>query len=254
MKIITAIIVIILLSLGIIWIAPASLLSWGIERATDGKIILAETQGTIWSGSGILSVADDDKRYALTPEPVVWTVEKLPFLWGQISGNLGFTKQRVLSAAPKTASFRFASGRVDIRRLSTAISLPTLLRLTKGIEVFQFGGQIQLDIEQWSKNNDKMQVNSSVVWRNARSALSQLDTIGSYEIRLTAVNSPSAAIKLSTLSGPLHLNGSGKWTVGEAFSIEGDAYAESGSEAALQNLLIVAGPPHQGKHHFRFPK
>jgi len=253
-KIIGAIVVIILLVVGIAWIAPASILGWGIERATNGKIVLAETQGTVWDGSGILSVADEDKRYALTPEPMVWAVEKLPLLWGQVSGKLGFSNQRTLSAVSETASFRFSSGQMDIRRLSTPVTLSTLLRLVPGIDIFQFGGLLQLDIEQWAQLNDRMQVNASIVWRNARSALSQLDAIGSYEMRFSAANAPAVTMTLSTLTDPLHLDASGQWAVGGPFSIEGDAYAEPGSEAALQNLLIVAGPPRGGKHHFRFPK
>ena len=244
---------VLLVLLGIIWFAPASVVSWGVEKATDRKITLAETQGTFWAGSGILSVVDEGKRYALTPDPVVWEIEKLPLLWGQISGHLGFTPKRTLSSAPKTAIFRFSSSQQDIRRLSTPVNLTTLLRLVKGVDVFQFGGQLTLDVEKWAQQGGRMQVNTTIVWRNARSALSTLETIGSYEIRFHAANTPTVTMTLSTLSGPLYLDASGQWTRGRAFSIEGDAHAEPGNEAALQNLLIVAGPEHRGKHHFRFP-
>lgn len=256
MKVLIGIVVtLFLVFVGIICFAPASTLSYGIEKATNDKLTLAETQGTLWSGSGVLTVKDGDKQYALTPQPMVWEISKLPLLWGEATGQLAFSKTRDIDsvAENKRASFSFSSGKQDIRRLTTPINLPTLLRLVKGIEVFQFGGNLTLNITQWTQQDNKLQANALITWRDARSALSQLDSIGSYNLRISAANNPAANLTLSTINGPLHLDANGKWAPGGEFLIEGDAYADPDYETALQNLLIVAGPEYRGKHHFRFP-
>ena len=50
--------------------APASLLDARIASATDGRLRVAETSGSLWRGSGLLGAADGRWRI-----PVAWTLD-----------------------------------------------------------------------------------------------------------------------------------------------------------------------------------
>jgi general secretion pathway protein N len=66
--------------------------------------------------------------------------------------------------------------------------------------------------------------------------------MGSYrvQIRGTPQGTATPDLQLSTLQGPLQLQGQGQW-VGSRLRFSGEASAEAGSEAALSNLLNIIG-------------
>lgn len=49
-------------ALGIIVIAPASLIDAGVQRAGDGRLRLVDVQGTLWSGSAQIELRDAQGR------------------------------------------------------------------------------------------------------------------------------------------------------------------------------------------------
>ena len=74
------------------------------------------------------------------------------------------------------------------------------------------------------------------------SRLSTLPRLGSYRlsVRGGGAGSDAATVGLATTAGPLLLSGEGQWT-GARLRLRGEARAEDGSEAALQNLLNLLG-------------
>ena len=68
--------------------------------------------------------------------------------------------------------------------------------------------------------------------------VSPLRPLGSYRLVLRGGEVP--ALDLSTVSGPLQLEGSGSWN-GAQLRFRGTAQAAPGSETALSNLLNLLG-------------
>ena len=61
------------LAIAIAWLAPASLLDTRLARATGGVVRLASAQGTVWTGRGVVAVAN-------AQIPIAWKVDPWP-LW-----------------------------------------------------------------------------------------------------------------------------------------------------------------------------
>jgi general secretion pathway protein N len=74
------------------------------------------------------------------------------------------------------------------------------------------------------------------------SPLTSLDTLGSYRLLIVGdgAGAEGARLNLDTLQGPLRLAGQGQW-VGPKLRFRGDARADPGSEALLNNLLNLMG-------------
>ena len=49
-------------ALALIATAPATLMDAGLQRASDGRLRLAEAQGTLWSGTGQIEIRDTGGR------------------------------------------------------------------------------------------------------------------------------------------------------------------------------------------------
>jgi general secretion pathway protein N len=77
---------------------------------------------------------------------------------------------------------------------------------------------------------------------HASSRVATLEQLGSYRLTLQgdAASGDAAQVKLITVGGALKLSGSGQWT-GSGLRFRGEASAEPGSEAALNNLLNIIG-------------
>ena len=74
--------------------------------------------------------------------------------------------------------------------------------------------------------------------RDAATRLTPLRPVGSY--RLTVEGGALPDLRLETLQGGLQLSGSGQW-VGERLRFTGEARAQPGTEAALDNVLNIIG-------------
>jgi general secretion pathway protein N len=73
------------------------------------------------------------------------------------------------------------------------------------------------------------------------SRLVALESVGSYRLDLAGgAGSEGPVLTLSTLAGPLQLAGRGQWT-GSKLRFQGEAAADAGAQAALDNLLNVIG-------------
>jgi general secretion pathway protein N len=72
------------------------------------------------------------------------------------------------------------------------------------------------------------------------SRLSRLSPLGSYRLVLDGGDGDAAQVRLSTLEGPLQMHAEGLWAA-SGLRLRGEARAEPGSEAALDNLLNIIG-------------
>lgn len=94
------------------WQAPATLITGRLERLTDGRMTMAQAEGTLWHGHGVLAAGD-------ARIPLAWRLHPIPLLRGEIAVDL-------LPGAPGASSPRggVAVGERSVRFTDFAASFP----------------------------------------------------------------------------------------------------------------------------------
>ena len=233
-----------------VW-APARWLADGLSRASNGRLLIAETQGTVWRGSGVLVLTGGpgSRDASVLPGRLAWRLSP------STAGGLGM----VLHAAQACCLngelalvFRPGWGRLQIElrpQPGWIGQWPSswLGGLGTPWNTLQLGGQLRLLSQGLSVDSvqGRWRLNGSadLELQGMSSRLSTLPTLGSYRLRLQAdpAGAGGAALQLSTLEGALQLSGDGLWN-GNRMQLRGEARAASpAEEAALGNLLNIIG-------------
>lgn len=221
-------------------LAPTQWLVQPISRATQGRVDLQETQGTVWSGSGVLVLrgGSDSADFARLPGRVSW----------RASPTLGALRVQLVAGCctpnPWLLSIQPRWGGADIGLSIPASQVPAQLLAGLGTPWNTLGLQAQLGLSSESLSMVLREGRVSLLGSaqldvlNASSRLSTLRPVGSYRVVLNGGD--VASVKLNTLEGALQLSGEGQW-VGQRMRFTGVASAQPDQEAVLQNLLNIIG-------------
>jgi general secretion pathway protein N len=188
----------------LIVLAPATLLDARLERASGGRLRLAEAQGSLWSGAGWIEVRDAQGRAGVAKR-LAWRVRPFSVLRGHLVAEVEL--DRAAKPFPVTISLsriEIADAGLDLPAAALGLGLPKLapLRLT---------GDVRVDISRLSLERGRTDGAATLQWRAAGSALTPVSPLGAYEVRFTAAGAGVQAI-LRTLEGPLQLEGTGAWS------------------------------------------
>ena len=235
--------------LALLFFAPAAWLTGAIERATGGRLLLAEPEGTLWSGSAlpVLTGGAGSRDAAVLPSRLGWSLA--PFFGGlrlklaqdccvapglaiELRPGWGQLAVTVVPAAGETVGQWPAAWLEGLGAPWNTLKPGGQLRVaTRGLTLrsgkdngaWQLEGQAELDLLQ------------------ASSRLSTLDPLGSYRIRVAGQPGAPTTLILNTLDGALQLNGTGELGGRNGLRFRGDARAAPGFEPALNNLLNIIG-------------
>jgi general secretion pathway protein N len=193
-------------AIGLITTAPATLVDAGLQRASNGRLRLAEAQGTLWSGAGQIEIRAAGGRTGIA-KSFTWLVLPASLLRGHLLYEVKL--DQAARPVPVTISFsriELAGADINLPAAVLGFAVPKLapLRLT---------GDARLHIESLSVGRSGMQGNATLQWLAAGSALTPVSPLGDYELR---VKDDGAVIhaSLRTLQGPLQLDGKGLWAKG----------------------------------------
>lgn len=234
--------------------APASWLAAAVASASQQRVLLADARGSVWSGSAVLvlSGGPSSRDASALPERLRWTLglsreqRTRPELRLRHACCIG--DQLRLQLEPGFGRFKVSvlPGRAELAHWPAAwlsglgapfntVKLGGTLRLVAdGFSVesvagrWRMGGQAELDVTGLS------------------SALAPVPTLGNFRLVINGGQPDAgraedgARLTLETLQGPLRLSGSGQW-VGPKLRFRGEAMADPGSEAMLNNLLNLLG-------------
>ncbi len=226
--------------------APAQWLVWGLNAASQGRVVLQTPRGTVWQGSAQLG----------------------------LSGGAG---SRDLQALPGRLNWALSASKQGLElslHADCCMTTPLLLRVSAGLgqwglhlnnhqsqwpaglltglgapwNTLQPEGQLQLRTDalqwQWSAGRLQWQGLAELTARDMSSRLSTLRPMGSYQVKVTGaadgIFTATPQVQLSTLSGALKLTGQGQW-LGERLRFAGEASAAEGQEDNLSNLLNIIG-------------
>ncbi len=214
---------------GFLAFAPASLMSYALQRLSGGALSLAQTNGSLWRGTGVALLRQKTGYLALGIYH--WQLQ-MP------SASL-----RVLASesTPMTVRYQPVSGGVSIDDLHLTLPASILTIAAPQLGPYQLEGSLVANGDHLTLNADGMKGQIAVDWTRASSALSQIRPLGDYRILLQG-NGRNVDAKLSTLSGKLQLTATGSFDKAGQMQITGTAQAAPGSAEELSELLHHLGP------------
>jgi general secretion pathway protein N len=237
--------------IGVIWFAPAAWLAAAVTRASDERVLLADAQGTIWSGSALpaLTGGPGSRDATTLPARVHWDLRP------GLTGLQLRLRQACCLNGELRLEFRLGLGRVTMvlapqnERAGQALGqwpAAWLTGLGTPWNTLQLGGTLRLASPglalETVHGRWRLTGGADLELLAASSRLTTLDTLGSYRlaVRSDAASGAAATLQLDTLEGALQLSGSGQWS-GDQMRFRGEARAAEGQEAALANLLNIIG-------------
>ena len=221
--------------------APARWLAGALAAASGGAVLLAEPQGSVWSGSARLTLTGGagSRDSAALPGRVHWQLA--PALLG-VRARL--SADCCTGAAPLQArlAWRWGGARLTLESGQSVWPAAPLAGLGTPWNTIEPRGELALATEglqiDWTNGRVGVQGSAELTARGLSSRLSTLKPLGSY--RLDLRGGDAVALTLSTLEGGLELSGSGHWA-GARLRFTGQASAAPGLETQLANLLNIIG-------------
>jgi len=228
--------------------APASWLARALASATSDHLLIVDTRGSIWNGSGVL---------VLTGGPGSRDAAALPgrLRWRMNVTGLGLqlvARQDCCVNGDLLIGIKPGFGQLQ---LSVDNGADWLARLPAGLlsglgtpwNTLQLGGSLRLSAKalqlHWVQGRWLQFGELHLDLLNLSSRVSTVAPLGSYRLSLTAdtANPGVSTLRLSTLEGALQLSGAGTLSSGGKGRFIGEAGAAPGREEALNNLLNIIG-------------
>lgn len=216
--------------------APAQWVAGAIESATRGKVQIADAQGSAWSGSGVIVLADgpgpDAQRVAL-PERLRWRVALLPLLAGQAAISL---EHAAALARPLELRIPLAGGASHLGATTLRLPASLLTGLGAPFNTLRPGGLIELEWDGLVIDSQGVRGAWRADWRDASSRLTTVAPMGHYRLSGDGLV-PGAKLQLATLAGPLELSGNGTIDDGGRLRFSGRAEPAPGTDPAIRTQL-----------------
>jgi general secretion pathway protein N len=232
----------------LILFAPASWLARALASATNDHLLIVDTRGSIWNGSGVvvLTGGAGARDAAALPGRMHWQM-RLKGLGLQLAA-----RQDCCVNGELLMGIKPGLGRMEIsidNRADWLVRLPAgvLSGLGTPWNTLQLGGSLRLSARElrlesvqgrWRQFGE---LNLDLL--NLSSRVSTVAPLGSYRLSLNADagNPGVSTLRLSTLEGALQLSGAGTLSPGGKSRFTGEAGAAPGREEALNNLLNIIG-------------
>ena len=219
---------------------PASWVAARVERATAGRVVLAEPRGTLWNGWADVRLTGGagSTDVMSLPTALHWRIRPR---WNGFRVELG-----TACCTPEPLALRVRPGisqtAIDVEDRRSQWPASLLAGLGTPWNTLQLDGELiistrDLSVE-WVEGRLALAGQAELQAQRIASRLSTLRPMGSYRITVSGGATPN--LQLETLDGALQLSGSGQW-VGSRLRFNGIATAAPGREEALANLLNIIG-------------
>ena len=233
--------------LALLLFAPASWLARGLAAATDGHLLITDTRGSIWNGSGVLVLTGgpDSRDASSLPGRLRWSMG----LQGMALGLRA--RQDCCINGELQLLLKPGFGRFEVALVSQTDWLARwpagwLAGLGTPWNTLQLGGSLRMSARdfrlEWVQGRWRQFGQLDLDLINLSSRVSTLAPLGSYRFSIAAdpASAGVSSLRLTTLDGALLLSGQGSMGGGKARFL-GEASAAPGREAALDNLLNIIG-------------
>ena len=216
-------------AVGLIYLLPASLIDRHLKANTEGIVRLADARGTIWAGEGYLELRDNGKP-AAPPQNVIWRFSPNS-VW---NGHLEFTLTLGQSAQPTSVAIGISS--ITLHQVAFRLPAAVLALAIPKLAPLGLQGDLSIQIEDMRFDKNQTAGNARLEWVGAGSAMTTVSPLGNYKVELMTQES-AVNVVLSTLKGPLLLDGKGKWTFRSAPNFSGTARVPAALQQQLSPML-----------------
>ncbi|WP_245503638.1 type II secretion system protein N [Aquabacterium lacunae] len=234
---------------GVSLFAPASWLASAVSAATQQRFILAEAEGTVWSGSAVmvLTGGSGSRDARALPGRTFWTLRpKGLALAMNLSQDCCMQAPVTLLLQPGWAQLTATVQTSDTAGLGRVGEWPAawLGGLGTPFNTLQLGGVMNLSAQgvqwRWAKGRMALQGQVQLTLSHVSSRVTTLPELGSYRLSLIGQGDGPMNLLMQTDQGALQLSGAG--AVG-AFGVRfrGEATATAADRPALNNLLNIIG-------------
>jgi general secretion pathway protein N len=230
--------------LGALWAvvqcAPAIWVQRAVFAATEGRVVLRESRGSLWHGSAQvgLSGGSGSSDAARLPGRVQWDL-------ALGTGGLHIALQADCCTAQAQRlqwSPGLRSWRLQVAAGESTWPAAVLAGLGTPWNTVQLQGPLLLKTPGLSlvSSVDRVNMEGSALLEmpGISSSLSTLQPVGSYRLQLQG--GEQATLELRTVEGSLRMQGAGRWTAGHLRFV-GEARSDAEHEAELSNLLNIMG-------------
>lgn len=245
------------IGLGWAWWAPAAWMGSALASLSHSRLLLTETEGSMWRGQGQLVLAGGPgslDRMALGGRVAWrWRLGRAPdgaaALQLQLEHPSALARPVALSFVPGWGSMALHVHDAQGPR-ETRLRLPAawLVGLGTPWNTLQPEGMIDLQSTalSWtvvSGQPPRVDVSLRLELQRMAARVSTLPVLGDYEMRVepTVPDPGLRLIVVSRAESALQVQGFGRWHPGQRFEFQGEAQAATGQEAALSNLLNIIG-------------
>ena len=194
-------------ALALIATAPATLVDAGLQRASHGRLRLADAHGTLWSGSGQIEIRDTGGRAGVV-KGLAWRVVPESLLRGHLVCDVA------LEQATRRFPVTVTLSRVELANADISLPAAVLGLGVPKLAPLGLTGDVLIHVASLSIARDGLEGHATLQWRAAGSAFSPVSPLGDYELRLEGEGTAVRAV-LHTLQGPIQLDGKGSWTHGD---------------------------------------
>jgi general secretion pathway protein N len=228
------------IAVALVAFAPAVWVERAVRSASQGRVQLYDSMGTVWNGSAQLALTGGQgSRGGLRlPGRVQW---QLTLGWGVLDLDLGAS---CCTSTPMHLRLRPGWQRATVQMQAHQSRWPSAVlaglgtpwntvQLDGPLDLSTPGFSLQVALDRWT-----LEGSFQVQAHEISSRLSTLRPLGSYQFTLQGGAQPS--VDLRTLRGSLQLSGQGRWTAGR-LRFEGAATAAPEHAAELNNLLNILG-------------
>lgn len=215
---------------------PASIFSLLARHFSDGHVELANTQGSIWSGSANPILYQRGGGLVVL-DSLHWDIDALVLLMGELNIEMNWNDE--FQTTPM--SVKISRHQAELRHAYIPLQAILLDELSDFLKPAGLRGKVILKSESILITAQGIQGSATADWLNASSFFSSVSPLGDY--RLTFSGTPSGIdVALNTISGALILNGHGRFIIPKGLSFNGTAQAAKGKEEELRELLGQLGP------------
>ncbi|HEX4917068.1 MAG TPA: type II secretion system protein N [Limnobacter sp.] len=214
----------------LVWNYPAYALADRIAAASQGRIQVLNSHGSVWSGHMQLGISDGSRLYAIG-EPMKWRLALLKH-----NHWLGVELQH-----PKLLQdvhLGVNAGGISVSGGELRVPAAWLGGLGAPFNTIRPEGLLHMRWQPWLSGQD---MNVQIQWQDAQSALASIRPLGEYVISVTGNPDTKVSLTLETRKGPLQLDGLGQWSHGQRFVFNGYASSDERSKEALTGLLSQMG-------------
>lgn len=222
--------------LGMMVIAPASLIDAGLQVWAGGRLRLVDARGTLWSGSGLIELRDRAGQRGIA-EGLAWRLVPASLM----NGRLDYVVE--LARAPRPFPLRISLAGLELSDAELALPAGVFGLALPRLAPLGLSGNALLQVATLAIGPDRLRGKATLKLRETGSALTPVAPLGDYELLLDA-DQAGVRIALHTLAGPLQLDGGGVWAGGKASGFQALAQVPLQYRPQLGPLLGLIAVEH----------